>query len=224
MNNEESKRIDEINLVQLLAGLFKKKFVFILFGIIGITIGSFYTLNKEPRYQTEFTVDIYHPIISNSYVFTKDIKSMLDISKLYGDQGVTPHLRFYNDSFVITTNNKNFKNEINKLFLESIEKKLDILVKTTAQLKTGTLDIMLKDAQLILPGINNELLILSLLEGDLNNFKKDVMNSVKINYGPTITKHPKLMKFALLGLLVGLIMAILYILLCMLYSLVKPSQ
>jgi len=224
VNNEESKKIDEMNLVQLLAELFKKKFVFILFGIIGIAIGSFYTLNKEPRYQTKFTVDIYHPIVSESYVLTKDIKSMLDIGMLYGDEGVTPHLRFDNDSFVITTNKKNFKNEINKLFLESIEKKLDVLVKTTAQLKTGTLDIMLKDAQLILPGINNELLILSLLEGDLNNFKKDVMNSVKINYGPTTTKHPKLIKFALLGLLVGLIMAILYILLCMLYSLVKPYQ
>ena len=58
---------DEIDLIELIEVFLTHKAKFIILGIVGLGLGLAYTLLHEPRYETEFKINIGHPAFSNDF-------------------------------------------------------------------------------------------------------------------------------------------------------------
>ena len=220
MNNKVSN--DEINLIDLIVILIKKKLLLLMYSITGLIIGVAYTLIHEPRYQTAFTVEMEHPLISKNFVRTSEVKELIASSEMFGVDGVSPHLSYSASTkkFTITTNNKDIKIIVESLFIDSIKARMEGLIKTARIIKSDQIDFLSDVGKKFSP----DMLLLLIEDGKLNEVSNEALDNLKFNYGPTITHHPKVKKYGLIGLILGLFAGILMIILSMLFDSIKLRQ
>ena len=220
MNNREAN--DEINLIDLIVLLLKRKILLVTFTILGLIIGVAYTLIHEPRYQTAFTVEMDHPLIHKDFVITSEVKQLIASSQMYGIEGITPHLLYSPSTgkFKITTNNREIQKTVESLFTDSIKLRIKDLIKTARIVNSDQIDF-LSDAN---ENFSPDMLLFLIGDEKLNEVANEALGSLKFNYGPTITHHPKERKYGLIGLVIGLIAGILMVILSMLFDTIKSRQ
>ena len=220
MNNKDSN--DEINLIDLIVILIKKKLLLLIYAITGLIIGVAHTLTQEPRYQTAFTVEMEHPLMSKNFVITSEVKELIASSEMFGVEGVSPHLSYSESTrkFTITTNNRNIKKIVENLFINSIQARMESLIRTAAVIKSDQIDFQGEVGD----KFSLDMLMLLIEDGKLSEVSNEALENLKFNYGPTITHHPKVRKYGVVGLILGLFAGILMVILSMLIDSIKSRQ
>ncbi len=181
-----------------------------------------YTLKHEPRYQTSFTVNIDHPLISKDFVMTSDVRELISSSEMFGIENISPHLSYSQATkrFTITSNTKEIHNDVETLFKISFEARIKDLIKTANNVKIDQIDLLSDTGKNFAPSM----LLLLIEKKELNDVKNEAMRSLKFNFGPTITFHPKVKKYGFIGVILGLFAGILMVIVSILFDSIKSRQ
>ena len=121
---------DEIDLIELIQIFLTHKAKFIILGIVGLSLGLAYTFQHEPRYETDFKVNVGHPAFSNNFLINSaGVQEILNTSEL--NEEIIPHYSFNKKTqlFNVTTSTDNSSQEVNDLFNEALRQELDNLKK-----------------------------------------------------------------------------------------------
>ena len=116
---------DEIDLIEVIEVFLTHKTKFIILGIVGLSLGLAYTLLNEPRYETDFKVNVGHPAFSNDFLINSaGVQEILNISEL--DKKIIPKYSFNKKTqlFNVITKTDDVSQEITDLLTEALMQEL----------------------------------------------------------------------------------------------------
>ena len=200
---------DEIDLIELFQVFLTHKIKFIILGIVGLTIGLAYTLQHEPRFETNFKVIVGHPAFSNDFLIDSIyVQDNLNISQL--NEKIVPSYSFdkKTELFKVITKTDNTSQLVTDLFTEAMMQELDNLKKIARSVEGY------KNAPVI---INNHNVI---SRNHLNWSNKDiaklnveqVTQSIKVSFGKPKVLYPNPLMHGVIGILIGLVLAFFWML------------
>ena len=121
---------DEIDLIELIQVFFTHKAKFIILGIVGLSLGLAYTLLHEPRFETDFKVNVGHPAFSNDFLINSaGVQEILNTSEL--NEKIIPHYSFNKKTqlFNVTTKTDDSSQGVTDLLTEALMQELGNLKK-----------------------------------------------------------------------------------------------
>ena len=200
---------EEIDLIELIQVFLTHKIKFIILGIVGLTIGLAYTLQHEPRFETNFKVIVGHPAFSNDFLIDSIyVQANLNISQL--NEKIVPSYSFdkKTELFKVITKTDNTSQLVTDLFTEAMMQELDNLKKIARSVEGY------KNAPVI---INNHNVI---SRNHLNWSNKDiaklnveqVTQSIKVSFGKPKVLYPNPLMHGVIGILIGLVLAFFWML------------
>ena len=121
---------NEIDLIELIQVIITHKAKFIILGIVGLGLGLAYTLLHEPRYETDFKVNVGHPAFSNNFLINSaGVQEILNTSEL--NKKTLPNYS-YNEKtqlFKVITKTDDVSQGVTDLFTEALMQELGNLKK-----------------------------------------------------------------------------------------------
>ena len=198
---------DEIDLIELIKVFIKHKGKFIILGIVGLGLGLAYTLLHEPRYETDFKVNVGYPAFSNDFLIKSSaVQEILNTSEL--NEKIIPHYSFNKKTqlFNVTTKTDDVSQGVTDFLTEALMQELGDLKKIAESFE----------------GYDNKPVILNKNSNNNNNnltwTNKDiaklnpeqVAQSIKVSFGEPKVLYPKPLKHGVFGIFVGLILAFLW--------------
>ncbi len=153
---------------------------------------------------------------------TSDVRDLIASSEMFGIEGISPHLSYSKatERFTIISNTKEIHNDVETLFKISFEARIKDLIKTANNIRTDQIDLLSYAGKNLAPST----LLLLIEKDELNNLKNEAMRSLKFNFGPTITFHPKVKKYGFIGVILGLFAGILMVIVSILFDSIKSRQ
>ena len=200
---------DEIDLIELIEVFLTHKIKFIILGIVGLTIGLAYTLQHEPRFETNFKVIVGHPAFSNDFLIDSIyVQDNLNISQL--NEKIVPSYSFdkKTELFKVITKTDNTSQLVTDLFTEAMMQELDNLKKIAESIEGY------KNAPVIINNRDN------FNRNNLNWTNKDVAKlnleqvtqSIKVSFGKPKVLYPNPLMHGVIGILIGLVLAFFWML------------
>ena len=192
----------EFNLIELIDVFLTHKIKFIILGIVGLSLGLAYTLLHEPRYETNFKVNVGHPAFSNNFLINSaGVQEILNASGL--NENIIPHYSFNKKTqlFNVTTSTDNSSQGITDLLTEALRQELDTLKKIAGSFEGF-------DDKSIILNNNNYGSFLTWTNKDIAKLNPEqVALSVKVSFGITKVLYPSPILHGVVGLFAGLVLA-----------------
>ena len=197
---------DEIDLIELIQVFFTHKTKFIILGIVGLSLGLAYTLQHEPRFETNFKVIIGNPAFSNDLLINSAaVQEILNTSEL--NKKIIPNYSFNKKTrlFNVTTKTDDVSQGVTDLFTEALTQELDTLKKLAGSFEG------FDDKPVILNNSYNN--NLTWTNKDIAKLNPDeVAQSVKVSFGEPKVLYPKPLKHGVIGIFIGLVFAFFWML------------
>jgi len=201
---------DEIDLIELIKILLKHKTKFVLLGVVGLLLGLAYSYQHEPRYLTQFKIVVGHPAFTtNNLVNSTSIQELLNTSEL--NRGKYPNYTYNKRKklFFVETKEGEVQNMVTETFENALKQQV-VKIKQLAKDFTG-----FEKNQVIVSNnyINNfkPLNGLQFTNQDIVKLNSDqVMSSFKLSFGSPKMLYPKPLKFGIIGIFIGLVLASLW--------------
>ena len=195
----------EFNLIKLIEVFLTHKTKFITLGIVGLSLGFAYTFQHEPRFKTNFKVNVGHPAFSNNFLINSThVQEILNTSEL--NKKIIPHYSFNKKTqlFNVTTKTDDVSQGVTDFLTEALMRELGDLKKIAGSFE----------------GYDNKPIILN-KNSDNNNLtwtNKDiaelnpeqVAQSVKVSFGEPELLYPNPLEHGLIGIFIGLVLAFLW--------------
>ena len=202
---------NEIDLIELIQVFIKHKGKFIILGIVGLGLGLAYTLLHEPRYETEFKINIGHPAFSNDFLINSaGVQEILNTSEL--NEKIIPHYSFNKKTqlFNVTTKTDDASQGVVDLFNEALMQDLGNLKKIAGSFE----------------GFDNKPVILN--NNNNNNNKNNnnnltwtnkdlaklnpeqVAQSIKVSFSEPKVLYPNPLRHGVIGIFIGLVLGFLW--------------
>ena len=204
------KQKDEISISDIFNELISRRsiIIVIVMSLFFIAVGVSFTNSKEVSYKARFHVLMNHPAVSNSVLdHTPGINEWLKSSE---NPMVMPNLK-RGVLFEVTSKNKNIKEETEKRIVLAVKNYLIKVKKIAKDLDSN------KDNGAINGAIFYEKRSTDALAGSLTDLSKidveDVTSDISLVFVEVKQLHPNNFKYGILGLSVGLLLSILYVLL-----------
>jgi len=194
---------DEIDLIELIEVFLTHKAKFIILGIVGLSLGLVYTLLHEPRFETDFKVNVGHPAFSNDFLINSaSVQEILNTSELRKEK--LPNYSFNKKTqlFSVITQTDDLSQGVADLFNEAMSQELDNLKKVA-----GSFEGFDKN-QVILNNNNNDNNNLTWTNQDIAKLNPEqVAQSIKVSFGGPEVLYPKPLKHGVIGIFIGLVLA-----------------
>ena len=211
-SNLNKNQNDEIGLFDIINTLIKHKKKYFI-GLVGLALGLIYTHSNQPQYSTLFKLTVAHPIMKTKTLLeSAHMQSMLNEYEL--NKSKLPHFSLHKKSqlfTVISRNNNNVKSLVESKISEILRQEL-IQLKETAK-KMNQNDTTYKI-------VNNKTIIWS-NEDYATLDIDDVLQTIKINYSATRSLYPDPIKHGMLGLIIGLFLAFIWMLISIVFKEIK---
>ena len=195
----------EFNLIKLIEVFLTHKTKFITLGIVGLSLGLAYTFQHEPRFKTNFKVNVGHPAFSNNFLINSThVQEILNTSEL--NEKIIPHYSFNKNTllFNVITKTDDSSQEVNNLFNEAMMQELYSLKKIAGSFEG------FDDKPVILNNNNNNNYNNNLTWTNKDIAKlnpEEVTQSIKLSFGKTKVLYPSPILHGVVGLFVGLVLA-----------------
>jgi hypothetical protein len=193
---------DELDLIELIQVFLTHKAKFIFLGIVGLALGSAYTLQHEPRFEMNFKVVVGHPAFTNDFLINSaGVQEILNTSELNGK--VIPSFSFSKKTqlFNVITKTDDSLQEVTDLFTKALRQELDNLKKVAGNFEG------FDDKQVILNN-NNKNNSLTWTNKDIAKLNPEqVAQSIKLSFGEPKVLSPKPLKYGVIGIFIGLVLA-----------------
>ena len=200
------KQKDEISISDIFNELISRRsiIIVIVMSLFFIAVGVSFTNSKKVSYKAKFHVLMNHPAVSNSVILhTPGINEWLKSSE---NPMVMPNLK-RDAIFTVISKNKNIKEETEKRIVLAVKNYLIKVKKIAKGLDSN------KDNSAIF----YERRSTDALAGSLTDLSKidveDVTSDISLVFVEVKQLHPNNFKYSILGLSVGLLLSILYVLL-----------
>ena len=197
---------DEINLIELIEVFLAHKAKFIILGIVGLSLGLVYTLLHEPRFETDFKVNVGHPAFSKDFLINSaDVQEILNKSEL--NEKMIPNYSYNKKTqlFNVTTKTDDVSQGVTDFLTEALMRELGDL-KKIAESFDGY-----DNKPVILNKNNNSNNNLTWTNKDIAKLNlEQVTQSVKVSFGEPKVLYPKPLKHGVVGIFVGLVLAFLW--------------
>jgi LPS O-antigen subunit length determinant protein (WzzB/FepE family) len=194
----------EIDLIKLIQVFLTHKAKFIILGIVGLSLGLVYTLLNEPRFETEFKINVMHPAFSNNFLINSaGVQEILNTSQL--NEKIIPHFSFNTKTqlFNVTTKTDDVSQGVTDLFTEAMRQELGFLKKIAGSFEGF-------DKNKIILNNNNYNYSASLTWNNQDIAKlnpEEVSQSVKVSFSEPEVLSPKPLKYGVIGIFMGLVLA-----------------
>ena len=193
---------DEIDLIELIQVFLTHKIKFIILGIVGLGLGLAYTFQHEPRFETDFKVNVGHPAFNNAFLIdSAGVQEILNTSEL--NKKTIPSYSFNKKTqlFNVTTSTDDVSQEVADLFNEALRQELGDLKKTAGSFEGF-------DDKSIILNNNNYGSNLTWTNKDIAKLNPEqVALSVKVSFGITKVLYPSPILHGVVGLFAGLVLA-----------------
>ena len=193
---------DEIDLIELIEVFLTHKTKFIILGIVGLGLGLAYTLLHEPRYETDFKVNVGHPAFSNDFLINSAfVQEILNTSEL--NEKIIPHYSFNKKTqlFSVITSTDDSSQGVTDLFNEALMQELD-----TLKMIAGSFEGF-DSNQVILNNSNNNN-NLTWTNKDIAKLNpENIAQSIRVSFGEPEVLYPKPLKHGVIGIFIGLVLA-----------------
>ena len=198
---------DEIDLIELIEVFLTHKAKFIILGIVGLSFGLAYTFQHEPRYETDFKVNVGHPAFSNDFLINSaSVQEILNTSEL--NEKIIPHYSFNikTQLFSVTSKTDDVSQGVTDLLTEALRQELGDLKKIAGSFE----------------GFDNKPVILNNSNDNNNNnltwTNKDiakldpeqVAQTINVSFSEPEVLYPKPLKHGVIGIFIGLVLAFLW--------------
>ena len=199
---------DEIDLIELIEVFLTHKAKFIILGIVGLSLGLAYTLLHEPRFETDFKVNVGHPAFSNDFLINSSaLQEILNTGEL--NKKTLPRYSFNKKTqlFNVTTKTDDVSQGVTGLFTDALMQELSNLKNIAGSFE----------------GFDNKPVILNNNNNNSNNnnltwTNKDlaklnpeqVAQSIKVSFGEPKVLYPKPLMHGVIGIFIGLVLAFLW--------------
>ena len=197
---------DEIDLIELIQVFIKHKGKFIILGIVGLGLGLAYTLLHEPRFETDFKVNVGHPAFSNNFLINSaGVQEILNTSEL--NEKIIPHYSFNikTQLFYVTTKTDDVSQGVTDFLTEALMQELGDLKKIAGSFEG------FDNKPVILNNSNNNNNNLTWTNKDLAKLNPEqVAQSIKVIFGEPEVLYPHPLKHGVIGIFVGLTLAFLW--------------
>ena len=194
---------DEIDLIELIEVFLTHKAKFIILGIVGLSLGLAYTLLHEPRYETDFKVNVGHPAFSNDFLINSaGVQEILNTSEL--NEKIIPHYSFNKKTqlFNVTTKTEDISQRVTDLLTEALMQELGNLKKIAGSFEG------FDNKPVILNNSNNSNNNLTWTNQDIAKLNPEqVAQSIKVSFGEPKVLYPKPLKHGVIGIFIGLVLA-----------------
>jgi len=191
---------DEIDLIDLILLFFSHKGKFILLGLLGLILGLAYTYQLEPRYETQFKIQLNHIFFDDaSLMKSSNIQELLNKSKL--NPKLFPNYTYdkKNDLFLVVTEERDVQPMVTETLVSGLKNTLSNLKTIAASLKG------FDNRPVILENNNN----LSWTNEDVARLDLDeVVKNLKVSFSETKLLNPSPLRHGAVGLLIGLVLAL----------------
>ncbi|MDC0999939.1 Wzz/FepE/Etk N-terminal domain-containing protein [Methylophilaceae bacterium] len=196
---------DEIDLIELIQVFLTHKIKFIILGIVGLGLGLAYTFQHEPRFETDFKVNVGHPAFNNDFLINSaGVQEMLNTSEL--NKKILPNYSFNKKTqlFNVMTKTEDLSQEVADLFNEALRQELGDLKKTAGSFEGF-------DDKSIILNNNNYGSNLTWTNKDIAKLNPEqVAQSIKVSFSEPEVVYPKPIKHGVIGIFVGLVLAFLW--------------
>ena len=198
---------DEIDLIELIEVFIKHKGKFIILGIVGLGLGLAYTFQHEPRFETDFKVNVGHPAFSNSFLINSaGVQEILNKSEL--NKKTLPNYSYNKKThlFKVITKTDDVSQGVTDLFTEALMQELD-----TLKMIAGSFEGF-DDKPVILNNNNNNRTSnsnnLTWTNQDIAKLNPEqVAQSFKVIFSEPEVLYPKPLKHGVIGIFIGLVLA-----------------
>ena len=203
MAKNKSTSDDEIDLIELIQVFIKHKGKFIILGIVGLSLGLAYTLLHEPRFETNFKINVGHPAFNNDFlVNSASVQEILNASEL--NKKTLPNYSFNKKTqlFSVTTSTDDASQGVTDLLTEAMRQELDILKKIAGSFEG------FDNKPVILNNNSKNTVNLTWTNQDIAKLNPEqVAQSVKVSFGGPKVLYPKPLKHGVIGIFIGLVLA-----------------
>ena len=193
---------DEIDLIELIEVFLTHKAKFIILGIVGLSLGLAYTFQHEPRFETDFKVNVGHPAFSNSFLINSaGVQEILNKSEL--NKKTLPNYSFNKKTqlFKVITKTDDVSQGVTDLFTEALMQELD-----TLKMIAGSFEGF-DSNQVILNNSNNNN-NLTWTNKDIAKLNpENIAQSIRVSFGEPEVLYPKPLKHGVIGIFIGLVLA-----------------
>ena len=192
---------DEIDLIELIQVFLTHKMKYIVLGIIGLGLGVVYTLLHEPRFETDFKVNVGHPAFSNDFLINSaGVQEILNTSEL--NKKIIPNYSFKKNTqlFSVTTKTDDVSQGVTDLLTEALMQDLSDLKKIAGSLEG------FDDNQVILSNLKTSKLTWTNKDIAYLN-PEQVAQSIKVSFSEPMVLYPKPVKHGVIGIFIGLVLA-----------------
>ena len=195
---------NEIDLIELIQVFLTHKMKYIVLGIVGLSLGLAYTFQLEPRYETDFKVNVGHPAFNNGFLINSaGVQEILNTSEL--NEKIIPHYSFNKKTqlFKVITKTDDSAQGIANLFTDALRQELTNLKKIAGSFEG------FDDKPIILN--NNYDSNLTWTNQDIAKLNPEqVAQSIKVSFGEPEVLYPKPLKHGVIGIFIGLVLAFLW--------------
>jgi hypothetical protein len=192
---------DEIDLIELIEVFLIHKAKFIILGIVGLILGLAYTLQHEPRFETDFKVIVGYAAFNNDFLIdSANVQEILNTSKL--NEKIIPNYSFDKKTqfFSVISKTDDVSQEITDLFTEALRQELDNLKKIASSFEG------FDDKPVILNNTNNN--NITWTNKDIAKLNPEqVAQSIKVSFGEPKMLSPNPKKYGVIGIFIGLVLA-----------------
>jgi hypothetical protein len=227
---------DDIDLLELFLIFWKYKVTFASMMVIGLILGLAYSNQKITYYMTNFQVFVGHSAYDDSLLMTSgELNSLLSIGELYSDRELHPDtMPRYFSKLNKQTNIVTFEIKSLNPYIETETKKRFTKIITEA-LEQQKYWAGLEDKKTYMIGDSDKIMVFNPGSQSWQPRRKisdhiikevpidDILNQMKINFGPTIKITPNHTKFGFFGMFAGLLLALCWMALSLFYRAIQKK-
>ena len=197
---------DEIDLIELIQAFWEHWLKYFILGIIGLILGLIYTHQHMPIYTINFKAHISHPVFTtNTLLNSSQFQAMLSACELNGQM---PCYSLNPKTMVMSVTHKQSEELINMISSElstALFKEVDMIIQIAQQFEGQA-----KSATIINNNYNNNILWTNQDLAQLN--PDDVVKTLSLSFGNTKALFPNERKHGVIGILIGLTLAFVWML------------
>ena len=211
---------DEIDLIELIQISLTHKAKFIILGIVGLALGLAYTLQHEPRFETDFKVIVGHPAFSNNFLInSSSVQEILNTSEL--NEKTLPYYSFNKKTqlFNVTTKTDDVSQEITDLLTEALMQELINLKKIA-----GSFEGFDNNQVILNNNNNNNNNNLTWTNQDIAKLNTEqIAQSIKVSFSEPKVLYPNPLQHGVIGIFIGLVLGFLWMMADIVVRLLKKK-
>lgn len=189
---------DELDIIELIQTCWRHKIKFVTAGLLGLCLGLVFTFQHDPRYSTNFSFTLGHPMFSKDFLLDSSL-----IQKLLNDSAFNKNVlpRYSLDKrtkiFTIESKKPEVRVDVESLLNEILNNEVEIIKKTAKGfMEYNTSQIIVNlESKKIINYSNADLLKLD---------NEAIKSSLQISFSKTKSIYPNPFKHGLVGFIIGL--------------------